>query len=183
MIDKDNPFNRLMNSIDNLLAEEREQKLKSKLGKKIRESIFNSEIETRLNEIDVTGLIDEDDEIVNLFSSIFPIFIKQGDIIFRLYKHKIEVDLSDEMSDRYIYIFADGRFTSGLFQCYSLCDDEYLFGVKKIINVIPDFRNAIIHALESFVKNTDIHKKKIKACRNMEEQAEKNYIELDKMLK
>lgn len=189
MIDKnnqmklENTFNKLKSSIDNLLAEEREQKLKSRLGRQLKDSIFNEEIETRLNEVDFTGLTDEDDEIVTLFSSIFPIFIKQGDIIFRLYKHKIEVDLSDDMSDRYIYMFSDGRFTSGLFQCYRLSDDEYLYGVKKIINVIPEFRNAIINALENFKKNADIHKKKIQTSKNIEKQAEKNYNELIKMLK
>ena len=115
------PFNKLFNSIDNLLIEEKEERLKLKLAKEIKNSIFTDEIVMKLNENDFSGVIDaEDNNIATLFSSIFPIFINKGDIIFRLYKHKIEVDLSDEMNDRYIYMFSDGRLTSGLFQCFSL---------------------------------------------------------------
>lgn len=177
-----NSFDKLKSSIDNLLAEGREQKLKRKLAQKIKDSIFNEEIETKLNESDISGLVDEDDEIVKLFSCIFPIFIKKGDIIFRLYKHKIEVNLSDEMSDRYIYIFSDGRFTAGNFECYNLGTDEYLYGVKKIIEVIPEFRTAIIRELDSFKKNLEINKQTVKTSIIREEQAEKNYNDLNKML-
>lgn len=115
----ESPINKLFSSIDNLLIEEREQRLKVKLGKEIKNSIFTDEIIMKLNENDFSGLIDEEDNnMAMLFSSIFPVFIKSRDVVFRLYKHKIEVNLSDEMSDRYIYIFSDGRLTSGLFQCF-----------------------------------------------------------------
>ena len=172
-------INKLFNSIDNLLIEGREQRLKLKLSKEIKNSIFTDEIVMKLNENDFSGLIDqEDNNIAMLFSSIFPIFIKKGDIIFRLYKHKIEVDLSDEMNDRYIYIFSDGRLTSGLFQCFTLSDDEYIYGVKRIIDSIPLFKTAIINTLENFQKNIDIHNNKIENLKNREPLAEKNYNEL-----
>lgn len=173
------PFSKLFNSIDNLLTEEKEQRLKSKLGKEIKNSIFTDEIVMKLNENDFSGLIDEEDNnIATLFSSIFPIFIKKGDVIFRLYKHKIEVDLSDEMNDRYIYIFSDGRLTSGLFQCFNLSDDEYVYGVKRIIDAIPLFKIAIINTLENFKKNIAVHNNKIEKSKNREPLAEKNYNEL-----
>lgn len=172
-------FNKLFNSLDNLLNEEREQKLKLKLGREIKNSIFTEEIATKLNENDFSGLIDEEDsDIATLFSSIFPIFVKKGDIVFRLYKHKIEVDLSSEMSDRYIYIFSDGRLTSGLFQCFTLSDDEYVYGVKRIIDVIPLFKAAILNTVENFKKNIDVHNNKIENSKNREPLAEKNYNEL-----
>ena len=173
------PFNKLFNSIDNLLIEGREQRLKLKLSKEIKNSIFTDEIVMKLNENDFSGLIDqEDNNIATLFSSIFPIFIKKGDTIFRLYKHKVEVDLSDEMNDRYIYIFSDGRLTSGLFQCFTLSDDEYIYGVKRIIDSIPLFKTAIINTLENFQKNIDVHNDKIENLKNREPLAEKNYNEL-----
>lgn len=137
----ESPINKLFSSIDNLLIEEREQRLKVKLGKEIKNSIFTDEIIMKLNENDFSGLIDEEDNnMAMLFSSIFPVFIKSRDVVFRLYKHKIEVNLSDEMSDRYIYIFSDGRLTSGLFQCFKLSDDEYVYGIKRIIDSIPLFK-------------------------------------------
>lgn len=172
-------FNRLISSIDNLLIEEKEQKLKLKLGKEIKNSIFTDEIVMKLNENDFSGLVDdEDNDIEMFFSSIFPIIIKKGDIIFRLYKHKIEVNLSDEMSDRYIYIFSDGRLTSGLFQCFTLNDDEYVYGIKRIIDVIPLFKTKIINTLDNFRGNIDIHSKKIENYKNTKSLAEKNYNEL-----
>ena len=172
-------FNKLFNSIDNLLIEEREQRLKLKLAKEIKSSIFTDEIVMKLNENDFSGLIDEENNnIATLFSSIFPIFTKKGNIIFRLYKHKIEVDLSDEMNDRYIYIFSDGRLTSGLFQCFTLSDDEYIYGIKRIIDAIPLFKTAIINTLENFRKNIDTHSNKIENSKNREPLAEKNYKEL-----
>lgn len=173
------PFNKLLNSLDNLLTEEREQRLKLKLGKEIRNRIFTDEIVAKLNESDFSYLVDnEDNNMAMLFSSIFPIFVKKGDIIFRLYKHKIEVDLSDEMNDRYIYIFSDGRLTSGLFKCFTLSDDEYVYGIKRIIDTIPLFKIAIINILENFKKNINIHNDKIENSKNRELLAEKNYNEL-----
>jgi hypothetical protein len=171
-------FNKLFNSIDNLLIEEKEQKLKLKLGKEIKNSIFTDEIVDKLNENDFSGLIDEENNRERLFYSIFPIFVKKGNSIFRLYKHKIEVDLSDEMSDRYIYIFSDGRLTSGLFQCFTISDNEYVYGIKRIIDTIPLFKIAIIKTLENFKNNIEIHNKKIESSKNREPLAEKNYNEL-----
>jgi len=173
------PLNKLFNSIDNLLIEEREQKFKLKLSKEIKNSIFTDEIVMKLNENDFSGLIDEEDNnMATLFSSIFPIFIKKGDITFRLYKHKIEVDLSDEMNDRYIYMLSDGRLTSGLFQCFTLSDDEYVYGIMRIIDSIPHFRTAIINTLENFKKNINVFSNKIENSKNSEPLAEKNYKDL-----
>jgi len=173
------PFDKLFNSIDNLLIEEKEQRLKIKIAKQIKSSIFTDEIVMKLNENDFSGLMDtEGNNIVTLFSSIFPIFIKKGDTIFRLYKHKIEVDLSDEMSDRYIYMFSDGRLTSGLFQCFNLSEDEYVYGTKRIIDAVPVFKTAIINTLENFKKNIDINNDKIENLKNKKSLAEKNYNEL-----
>jgi len=173
------PFGKLFNSIDNLLIEEKEQRLKIKIAKQIKSSIFTDEIVMKLNENDFSGLMDtEGNNIVTLFSSIFPIFIKKGDTIFRLYKHKIEVDLSDEMSDRYIYMFSDGRLTSGLFQCFNLSEDEYVYGTKRIIDAVPVFKTAIINTLENFKKNIDINNDKIRNLKNKKSLVEKNYNEL-----
>lgn len=172
-------FNKLFNSLDSLLNEEREQKLKLKLGREIKDSIFTEEIVTKLNENDFSGLIDEEDnDITTLFASIFPVFVEKGEVVFRLYKHKIEVNLSNEMRDRYIYIFSDGRLTSGLFQCFKLSDDEYVYGIKRIIDVIPLFRAAILDTLENYKKNIDIHNNKIENLKSRELLAEKNYNEL-----
>lgn len=177
-------FNKLFASIDNLLVEEKEQRLKLKLGKEIKNSIFTNEIIKKINEDDISDFVNEEDNRIKaLFSSIFPIFIKNGDIIFRLYKHKIEVDLSDEMKDRYIYIFSDGRLTSGLFQCFSISDHEYVYGIKKIIDAIPLFKNAILRTLEDFEKNINTHNTKIEKSKNREQLAEKNYNELIDYLK
>lgn len=168
-------FNKFFQSIDNLLMEEKEQRLKLKLCKEIKNSIFTDEIVTKLNESDFSGLIDEEENISKLFSSIFPVFVKKGEVVFRLYKHKIEVDLSDEMSDRYIYMFSDGRLTSGLFQCFTISDDEYFYGIKKIIDAIPLFRTAIITAITNFNENIDIHHNRIENSKERELIAEKNY--------
>lgn len=65
------PINRLFNSIDNLLIEEREQRLKSKLGKEIKNCIFTDEIVARLNENDFSGVVDEQNNIVALFLVYF----------------------------------------------------------------------------------------------------------------
>ncbi len=146
-------FTDFFNSIDNLLSEEKEQKLKAKLADKIKSKIFTEEILEKLNEHDFSGLADEEEDILMLFSTIFPIFIKKDDIVFRLYKHKIEVDLSDEMKDRYIYMFSDGRLTSGLFQCFNISDDEYVYGIKRIIEVIPLFKESILETLSTYNKN------------------------------
>lgn len=147
------PIQKILYSIDNLLIEGKEQKLKVKIARKIKNSIFVEEIISKLNECDFTGLIDEEDNILKLFDSIFPIFITKDNITFRLYKHKIEVDLSDNMKDRYIYMFSDGRLTSGLFQCYSISDDEYVYRIKKIIDIIPLIKEELLSTISSFRKN------------------------------
>ena len=97
-------------SIDKLLIEGKEQRLKAKLSKQIKNSIFTDDILAKLNECDFTGIIDEEESVVKLFDSIFPIFINDNNATFRLYKHKIEVDLSDDMKDRYIYMFSNIYF-------------------------------------------------------------------------
>lgn len=172
------PIEKILSSIDNLLTESREQKFKSKLGRKIKDSIFTQEILSRLNECDFIEVAEEQDNIIKLFESIFPIFIKRDNIIFRLYKHKIEVDLSDEMKDRYIYMFSDGRFTSGLFQCYSMSQDEYVYGIKKIIDVIPMMKKELITTIEHFKNNFENNKDKMCNIQHRETLAEKNYNEL-----
>ena len=172
------PIEKILSSIDNLLTESREQKFKSKLGRKIKDSIFTQEILSRLNECDFIEVAEEQDNIIKLFESIFPIFIKKDNTIFRLYKHKIEVDLSDEMKDRYIYMFSDGRFTSGLFQCYSMSQDEYVYGIKKIIDVIPMMRKELITTIEYFKNNFKNSKDKMCSIQDRESLAEKNYNEL-----
>ena len=77
-------ISKLFSSIDNFLIEEKEQKLKAKLGKKIKDSIFTDEVLTKLNEHDFSGVADKEEDVVILFSTIFPIFIKDKGIIFRL---------------------------------------------------------------------------------------------------
>lgn len=173
------PIQKILYSIDNLLIEGKEQKLKVKIARKIKNSIFVEEIISKLNECDFTGLIDEEDNILKLFDSIFPIFITKDNITFRLYKHKIEVDLSDNMKDRYIYMFSDGRLTSGLFQCYSISDDEYVYGIKKIIDVIPLIKEELLSTISSFRKNIENKNIKMINIKKREELAEKNYDELN----
>ncbi|MGH4124560.1 MAG: hypothetical protein ACREV6_16680 [Clostridium sp.] len=172
------PLNKLFDSIDNLLSDEKEQKLRSKLGKEIRKSIFTDDIIVKLNENDFTGLVEQEEELVVLFSMIFPLFVEKNDVIFRLYKHKIEVDLSDKMSDRYIYMFSDGRLTSGLFECFKLYDDEYIYGLKKIINIIPSFRETILEELINLDKNEKLHKQKMGSYKDREVKAKRNFNEL-----
>ncbi|NNU74697.1 hypothetical protein [Clostridium estertheticum] len=172
------PLSKLFNSIANFLSDEKEQTLRSKLGKEIRECIFTEDIVEKLYKNDFTGLVDDEEEIVVLYSMIFPVFVEKDNVIFRLYKHKIEVDLSDEMSDRYIYIFSDGRLTSGLFQCFKLYDDEYIYGVKKIINMIPGFKNTVTEALVNLNNNGDFNKEEIRNLVGKEITAKNNYNEL-----
>lgn len=170
-------ISKLFSSIDNFLIEEKEQKLKAKLGKKIKNFIFTDEILTKLNEHDFSGVADREEDIVMLFSTIFPIFIKDKGIVFRLYKHKIEVDLSDEMKDRYIYMFSDGRLTSGLFKCFNISDDEYVYGIKRIIDVIPLFKSEILKTLSSYesIINSNNRTEDFKSKESL---AESNYNEL-----
>lgn len=175
-------LNKLLTSIDSLFVDGKEQKLKVKLARQIKDNIFTDEIITKLNQNDFSGFTSgEDADITSLFSSIFPIFVKKDNFIFRLYKHKIEVDLSDEMSDRYIYMFSDGRLTSGIFQCFNISDNEYVYGVKRIIDAVPLFKKSIIETLENFQSNVNGRMKKINSS-NTRKTAEKNYNELVKYL-
>lgn len=176
-------LDKILDSLDNLLIENKEQKLKTKLAEKIKNNIFTDEIVTKMNEYDFSEFLDEEQNIVKLFDSIFPIFIKKDNAIFRLYKHKIEVDLSDEMKDRYIYMFSDGRLTSGLFQCFSISDDEYVYGIKKIIQCSELFRKEILLTLENYKNNIDKSIHKINYSKEKEKIAIRNYDELIDYLK
>lgn len=170
-------FEEFFDSIDKLFSEEKEQKLKAKLAKKIKDTIFTDDILEKINQHDFTGLADEEEEVVILFSSIFPVVVEDKDIVFRLYKHKIEVDFSSEMKDRYIYILSDGRYTSGIFKCLNIDDEEYVAGMKSIIDVIPKLKKALLETLLNYDKivssntKSEDYKEKI-------EVSEKNYIEL-----
>lgn len=170
-------FAEFFDSIDKLFSEEKEQKLKSKLAKKIKDTIFTDDILEEINEHDFTGLADEEEEVVMLFSSIFPVVVEDKDIAFRLYKHKIEVDFSSEMKDRYIYILSDGRYTSGVFKCLNISDEEYVTGMKVIIDAIPKLKKSLLETLSNYDKiissnnKSENYKEKI-------EVSEKNYIEL-----
>ena len=175
---------KIKHSIDDFFMEDKEERLKAKFSNKIKNSIFTDEISIKLNECDFTGLTDEEDDIIKLFESIFPVFVKDGASIFRLYKHKIEVDLSDEMKDRYIYMFSNGRLTSGLFQCFSLTDDEYVYGIKRIIDIIPKIREELLTTIENFRNNIQTSIKKdneeIRKIADRKKIAEENYNELEK---
>lgn len=174
-------FGNLFSTLDNRLLIEKEQKFRTKLGNHIYNCIFTEDIMHKMNLIDFSdiGLInDSNDERAFLFSTIFPVFIEKNDVVFRLYKHKIEVDLSDEMSDRYIFIFSEGRLTSGLFQCFRLYDDEYMYGIKKVIQVIPELKKAILNALDNLEKSSESFKRDINDFKDKVNLAEKNYNEL-----
>ncbi len=176
--DNENPINKLLDSIDNLLCDEKERKLRAKLGNKIKDCIFTDEIVTMLNEGDFSGLTDEQEEIVFLFSMLFPVVVNEENTIFRLYRHKIEVGLSNESRDRYIYIFSDGRLTSGLFESFRLYDNVYVNVIKRIINVFPSLKNAINDSYIDFKENGINHKEKIQHYRDKEIVAEKNFNDL-----
>ncbi|MDU5110166.1 MAG: hypothetical protein E6248_06935 [Clostridium sp.] len=167
----------LFDSIDKLFSEEKEQKFKAKLAKKIKTTIFTDDILEKINEHDFTGLADEEEDVVRLFSSIFPVIVEDKDIVFRLYKHKIEVDFSSEMKDRYIYMLSDGRYTSGMFKCLTISDEEYVTGIKIIIDVIPKLKKSLLETLSNYDKivssNTKLENYKEKL-----EISEKNYIKL-----
>lgn len=178
-------FENLFSNIDNKLLIEKEQRLRAKLGSQIHDCIFTEEINHKMNVIDFSylGLLgSSNDEVAFLFSTIFPVFIENNGIIFRLYRHKIEVDLSDEMSDRYIFIFSEGRFTSGLFQCFRLYDDEYVYGIKKIIGVIPMLKRAILNALDNLEKSSGNFKNDMNDFKSKVNLAGENYSELLKEL-
>ena len=164
-------IDKILESIDSLLIENKEQKLKTKLAEKIRESIFTDDIVTKMNECDFSEIIEENQSVVKLFDSIFPIFVKKDTTV-----------LSDDMKDRYIYMFNDGRLTSGLFQCFNISDDEYVYGIKKIIDAIELFKKEILLTLENFKDNIDKPKEKINYSKEKEKIAIDNYNKLIKYL-
>lgn len=173
----------IISSIDNLLIKGKEENLKEYIGEKIKESIFTDDIVNEINKYDFTGMIDEEDIRIQLFESIFPIFIEKENVIYRLHKYKIEVDLSNEMSERYIYMFSDGRLISGTFESYNISDMEYVSKVKKIIDVIPLLKKEILITLKDFKQNIDKHEENVENFKERDNRAEKNYNELNDYLK
>lgn len=174
--------NKLLNSLDKIFAEGKEQKLKIKLAQKIKNKLFTGDILDEINECDITDFLDEDDHIVEVFESIFPIEIKADNSIFRLFKHKIEVDLSDNIKDRFIYMFSDGRFIGGNFECYGISDREYVYGVEKIINAVPEMQTELIKTLKEFKASMDGTKYKIEDDGEKIELAKSNYEKLKNLL-
>ncbi|WP_242834563.1 hypothetical protein [Clostridium pasteurianum] len=154
----------LVNSITKYISKGKEEELREKIATSIKEEIFSKDIEIRLNARDFSGvgLLDNSTaELTFLFSTIFPVLIDDNGERFRLYKHKIEIALSGEMKDRFIYILSDGRLTSGEFKCYRLYDDEYVYIVKKIIENIPRLRDTLKSALKDLdkgIKDIDVKK-------------------------
>ncbi|MFT8314966.1 MAG: hypothetical protein ABF633_12100 [Clostridium sp.] len=148
----------LVNSITKFISKGKEEELREKVSNAIKEEIFSRDIEIRLNARDFSsiGLLDNStEELAFLFSTIFPVLIDDNGSRFRLYKHKIEIALSGEMDDRFIYILSDGRLTSGEFKCYRLYDDEYVYIVKRIIQNIPRLRERLKLALKDLDKSID----------------------------
>lgn len=148
----------LVNSITKYISKGKEEELREKVSNAIKEEIFSKDIEIRLNARDFSsiGLLDNStEELTFLFSTIFPVLIDDNGSRFRLYKHKIEIALSGEMDDRFIYILSDGRLTSGEFKCYRLYDDEYVYIVKRIIQNIPRLRERLKLALKDLDKSID----------------------------
>lgn len=64
-------IDKILESIDSLLIENKEQKLKTKLAEKIRESIFTDDIVKKMNECDFSDIIEENQSVVNLFDMYF----------------------------------------------------------------------------------------------------------------
>ncbi len=161
---KKNYIEDIISSIGNYVSKEKEEELREKVSMSIKVKIFSSEVEDCLNSRDFShvGLLDNSsDDKTFMFSTIFPIFVKDREATFRLYKHKVEIMLSDSMKDRFIYIFSDGRLTSGEFKCYKLYEDEYVYIVKRIIENIPKFEAALKEEIDNLDSEIDeVHKKK-----------------------
>ncbi|WP_026881620.1 hypothetical protein [Clostridium akagii] len=183
---KKNYIEDIFNSIGNYVSKEKEEELREKVSISIKAKIFSDEIEECLNSRDFShvGLLDNSsDDKAFMFSTIFPIFIKVRDATFRLYKHKVEIMLSDDMKDRFVYIFSDGRLTSGEFKCYKLYEDEYVYIIKRIIENIPKFESALkeeIHNLDAEIDEVD---KKKDTSKIQLDKAKNNYKLLLDMLK
>ncbi len=146
---------KLFGHVDEFFKENKDQELKARLAKQIKSKIFTEDILNKLNEADFTGFVDEDNVIIELFDSIFPIVIRKDAVRFKLYRHKIQVEYSDNIDDRYIYMLADGRFTSGNLKCYTLADQEYVDNISKIIEAIPSLKQELINTLKEFQTNME----------------------------
>lgn len=75
-------------------------------------------------------------------------------------------------------MLSDGRLTSGLFQCYGISQDEYVYGIKKIIDVIPIIKEELMTTISNFRNNIEKQNVEINNIKEREELAEKNYKEL-----
>ncbi|WP_010234736.1 hypothetical protein [Clostridium arbusti] len=176
----------LVSSITKFISKEKEEELREKIATTIKEEIFSKDIEVRLNARDFsgTGLLDNSSEEANfLFSTIFPVPIDDNGARYTLYKHKVEIALSGEMKDRFIYIFSEGRLTSGEFKCYRLYEDEYVYIVKKIISNIPKFRDTLKEALKDLDKSVSNIDTKRQLSENHLKKAKDNADKLLRMLK
>lgn len=183
---KKNYIEDIFNSIGNYVSKEKEEELREKISIAIKAKIFSSEVEECLNSRDFAhvGLLDNSsDDTAFMFSTIFPVFIKVREATFRLYKHKVEIMLSDNMKDRFIYIFSDGRLTSGEFKCYKLYDDEYVYMLKRIIENIPSFEVALKEEIDNLDAEIDEVDKKKDTSKIQLDKAKENYSLLLDMLK
>ena len=181
-----NYIGNLVDSITKYISKGKEEELREKISMSIKEEIFSKDIEIRLNARDFSGvgfLDNSSEEVDFLFSTIFPVLIDDNGSRFRLYKHKIEIALSGEMKDRFIYILSDGRLTSGEFRCYRLYEDEYVYIVKKIIQNIPRLRETLKLALKDLDKGIDNIKKKKQLSEQRLDKAKENADILLGMLK
>lgn len=181
-----NYIGNLVNSITKYISKGKEEELREKISTAIKGEIFSKDIEVRLNARDFSGvgpLDDSSEEVAFLFSTIFPILIDDNGERFRLYKHKIEIALSGEMKDRFIYILSDGRLTSGEFRCYRLYEDEYVYIVKKIIQNIPKLRDTLKLALKDLDKGINDIKNKRQLSEQRLDKAKENADILLDMLK
>lgn len=181
-----NYIDNFFNSIENYVSSEKEEELRAKVSTSIREKIFSKDIEDCLNSRDFSDVCLFDDSCQNisfLFSTIFPVFVEDRGATFRLYKHKVEITLSDKMKDRFIYIFSEGRLTSGEFKCYRLYDDEYMYIVKRIIENIPRLKEAIKESIKELDVELNEINKKMKTTKNQLDKSKNNAQILLEMLK
>ncbi len=70
-------------------------------------------------------------------------------------------------------MLSDGRLTSGLFQCYGISQDEYVYGIKKIIDVIPIIKEELMTTISNFRNNIEKQNVEINNIKEREELAEK----------
>jgi len=183
---KKNYLDDIINSIGNYVSKEKEEELREKISMSIKAKIFSSEVEDCLNSRDFShvGLLDNSsDDRAFMFSTIFPIFVKVREATFRLYKHKVEIMLSDNMKDRFIYIFSDGRLTSGEFKCYKLYEEEYVYIIKRIIESIPKFELALKEEVDNLDAEVDEVDKKKDTSKVQIDKARENYKSIMDMLK